>query len=134
MKKKKQKKKDKTVFDKNGVMALSFGALNVADYMTTRKILKGGGEEYNPVANFLMRKNCFGIFKTVATLAGMLAIYGDEKPKIMSKALLGLYGAVVANNIKEIVQHGRETKEDLLKYQEWKESQSKIEEQSAKAQ
>jgi len=46
-----------------------------------------------------------------------------EKTVDMSKALLGLYGAVVANNIKEIVQHGRETEEDLLKYQEWKEAQ-----------
>ena len=122
MKKKKQKKKDKTGFDKNGVMALSFGVLNIADYMTTKKILSSGGEEYNPIAKFFIRKNCFGIFKIAATLAGMLGIYTDEKPKIISKALLGLYGAVVANNIKEIVQHGRETEEDLLKYQEWKES------------
>lgn len=132
--KKKSQKKEKTGFDKNGVMALSFGALNVADYMTTKKILRSGGEEYNPIANFFIRKNCFGIFKTAATLAGMLTIYMDEKPKIISKALLGLYGAVVANNIKEIVQHGRETKEDLLKYQERKEAQSKIEEQPAEAQ
>jgi hypothetical protein len=116
------KKEDKTGFDKNWVTALSFGALNVADYMTTKKILSSGGEELNLIADFLMRKKCFGIFKIATTLAGMFVIYVDEKPKIMSKALLGLYGAVVANNIKEIVQHGRETEDDLLKYQEWKES------------
>jgi hypothetical protein len=103
------KKKENTGFDKNGLMALSFGALNVADYMTTRKILNSGGEEYNPIADFFIRKKCFGIFKIAATLAGMLAIYGDEKPKVVSKALLGLYGFVVAHNVKEIVQHGRET-------------------------
>ena len=89
-------------------MALSFGALNIADYMTTRKILNSGGEEYNPIADFFIRKNCFGIFKVVTTLAGMFAIYGDEQPKIVSKALLGLYGVVVANNVKEIVKHGKE--------------------------
>lgn len=101
-----------TVLDKNGVMALSFGALNIADYMTTKRILNTGGEELNPVANSLIRKNCFGIFKIATTMAGMLSIYVEEKPKIVSKALLGLYGFVVAHNIKEIVQHERETRKN----------------------
>jgi len=105
-----KKKKEKTGFDKNGVMALSFGALNVADYITTKKILNTGGEELNPIADFLMRKKCFGIFKIATTLTGMLAIYAEVMPKAMSKAMLGLYGFVVANNMKEIVQHRRETK------------------------
>jgi hypothetical protein len=82
--------------------------------MTTKKILNSGGEEYNPIADFFIRKKCFGIFKIAATLAGMLAIYGDEKPNIMSKTMLGLYGVVVAHNVKEIVQHGRETEQDFL--------------------
>jgi hypothetical protein len=133
MKKKSQTKKEKQGFDKNGVMALSYGVLNIADYVTTRKILSSGGEELNPIADFLMRNKCFGIFKIASTLAGMLTIYADVMPKAMSKTLLGLYGAVVANNIKEIVQHGRETEEDLLKYQKWKESQSRKEEQPVKA-
>jgi len=67
-------------------MALSFGALSIADYVTTKKILNTGGEELNPIANFFIKRNCFGIFKTAATLAGMLAIYGDEKPNIMSNS------------------------------------------------
>lgn len=104
-----KKKKEKTGFDKNGIMALSFGALNIADYVTTKKILNSGGDEYNPVVRFLMRKNCFGIFKTATTLTGMLAIYADVMPKAMSKAILGLHSFVVANNMKEIVQHRRET-------------------------
>ncbi len=102
--KKNYAKKRKIKIDKDGVMALSFGALNLADYLTTRRILNTGGEELNPMANFLIRKNCFGIFKAVSTLAGMAAIYADE-PKITSKVLLGIYGAVVAHNIKEIVLH-----------------------------
>jgi len=110
LKKRNQKKKEKNGFDYNGVMAFSYGALNIADYVTTKKILNSGGEELNPIANFLMRINCFGIFKTAATLAGMMAIYAEEKPNIMSKALLGLYGVVVAHNVKEIAQHRRETK------------------------
>ena len=102
--------KRKSRIGKDEIMVLSFGALNLADYLTTRRILNTGGEELNPIANFLIRKNCFGIFKAVSTLAGMAAIYADETPKIMSKALLGFYGVVVAHNIKEIVQHERELK------------------------
>jgi hypothetical protein len=111
---KKKQNKEKMLLDKNGVMALSFGALNIADYMTTKRIVNTGGEELNPVVNFLMRKNCFGIFKIATTLTGMLTIYVEEKPKIMSKALLGLYGFVVANNIKEIVRHEWEENIKLL--------------------
>ena len=103
-------KKRKSGLDKNGVMALSFGALNIADYLTTKRILNTGGEELNPVANFFIWKKCFGIVKIVTTLAGMLSIYTEEKPKIVSKVMLGLYGVVAAHNIKEIVQYERESK------------------------
>lgn len=98
--------------DKDAAMALSYGALNLADYLTTRRILNTGGEELNPVADFLMRKKCFGVFKTVATLAGMAAIYNDEKPKVLSKALLGFYGFMVGHNVKEIVQHEWEVRKE----------------------
>ena len=109
------KKKEINEYCNNGAMALLFGALNIADYATTKKILNSGGEEYNPIADFFIRKNCFGIFKTAATLAGMLAIYVDKKPKITSKALLGLYGVVVAHNIKEIVQHKKRCEQPKVK-------------------
>jgi len=103
-------KKRKLTIDKNAVMALSFGALNLVDYLTTRRILNTGGEEYNPIANFLIREKCFGVFKIISTLAGMVAIYTEDEPKTAGKALLGLYGFVVAHNVKEIVQHEIETK------------------------
>ena len=108
--KKKNQKKEKAGSGKNGVMALSFGALNIADYLTTKIILNSGGGEYNPVVNFFIKRNCFGIFKIATTLTGMLAIYAEEKPRVVSKALLGIYGVVVAHNMKEIVQQRRETK------------------------
>jgi len=108
--KKKKLNKGDAVIDKNGVMALSFGALNLADYMTTKRILNTGGEELNPIVDFLIRKKCFGAFKIAATLTGMVGIYTEEEPNIMSKALLGFYGVIVANNIKEIVQYEREIK------------------------
>ena len=91
--------------NKNEVMALSFGALNLADYLTTRRILNTGGEELNPIANFLIRKKCLGAVKTLTTLGGMLGLYVEEKPKTVGMASLVVYGAIVAHNIKEIVQH-----------------------------
>ena len=87
-------------------MALSFGDLNLADYFTTRRILNTGGEELNPITNFLLRKNGFGIFKTILTLAGMAAIYmEDNEPRIVGKALLVFYAFIVTHNITGIVLH-----------------------------
>lgn len=98
-------KKKISKINKNSVMAFSFGVLNLADYLTTRRILNTGGEELNPIVNFLIRKKCFGIFKTISTLAGMAAIYGEDRSRIADKALLGFYTFIVGNNIKEIVLH-----------------------------
>ncbi|OQC35720.1 MAG: hypothetical protein BWX63_02282 [Bacteroidetes bacterium ADurb.Bin041] len=98
-------KKNKFNIGQDEIMALSFGALNLADYLTTKRILNTGGEELNPVVDFLIKKKCFGIFKIVSTAAGMVLISIEEKPKAMSKALLGLYGLVVANNVKEILKY-----------------------------
>jgi len=106
--KKNYAKKRKSQIGKDEIMALSFVALNLADYLTTKRIMNTGGEELNPIVDFLIRKKCFGIFKIASTLAGMAAMYADDKPKITSKVLLGFYGFVVAHNIKEIVQHERE--------------------------
>jgi hypothetical protein len=92
------------------IMALSFGALNLADYLTTRRILSTGGEELNPIADFLIMKKCFGIFKLASTLAGMASVYVEDKPKTVSMTLLGFYGFVVAHNLKEVVQHEKEIK------------------------
>lgn len=103
----------------NMAMALAFGALNVADYMTTRRILNTGGEEVNPIAAFFIRKNCFGAFKAAVTLTGMLTIYEGDDPKIAGKVLLGFYGFVVAHNVREILRHEiEELKTDARIYDE----------------
>ena len=78
-----------------------------------RRILNTGGEELNPIADFLIRKKCFGISKIVATLGGMFVIYEEEEPSVVSKVLLGFYGYLVAHNIREIVRHEREIKGEV---------------------
>jgi len=103
-------KNSEKIFNKSSIMALTFGALNVADYVTTKKILKTGGKELNPIVNFFIKKKCFGIVKIITTLFCMGMIYKEEDPKNTSKILVGLYSAIVSNNIKEIIQHKKEIK------------------------
>ncbi len=38
-----------------------------------------GRGDYNPICDFFIRKKCFGIFKTVTALTGMLSAYAEEK-------------------------------------------------------
>jgi len=110
---KKLTEKAKPAMGKHSIMALSFGVLNLADYMTTSKILKGGGEELNPIANFLMKRNLWGITKIVATTMGMHSIYKDKDISVFSKAMVGLYGIMVAHNLKEIVRHAKYSKKTI---------------------
>ena len=89
---------------KNKGAALTFAALNVADYITTKKILKDGGEELNPIVRFFIKKKCFGLLKFVTTLLGIATICNDEKPKISTKTLLTMYSLVVSSNVNQIIQ------------------------------
>ena len=103
--KKKRTGEKRNKIDKNVALALTFGALNIADYLTTKRILKNGGVELNPFVNFLIKHKCFGVYKTFSTLAGAFSILIEEKPKKMTKLLILIYSFVVAHNIKEIVKY-----------------------------
>ena len=89
--------------NKEAASAISFAILNTADYLTTKKLLKDGGKELNPIVNFFIKKKCFGILKIVSTIIGMATIYYDQKPKVTTKTLLSLYGFVVSSNINQII-------------------------------
>ena len=90
---------------KNVAGALTYDVLNIADYTTTKYILKTGGHEVNPIVRFLIKKKCFGLFKIFATLAGMTMIYHEEKPQTTGKIINSVYGAVVANNVSQILKY-----------------------------
>jgi len=105
MTQKKLTKKNNPTIGKNAVMALSFGALNLADYMTTKYILNSGGEELNPIARFLMKRNLWGFSKIVTATVGMLLAYQDKNVGITTKLMVGSYGYLVGHNLKEIVTH-----------------------------
>jgi Na+/serine symporter len=88
-------------------MALSFAILNTADYLTTKKLLKDGGEELNPIVRFFIKKKCFGLLKIVTTILGVATIYRDAKPKAATKTLISIYGLVVSSNINQIIQYNK---------------------------
>lgn len=90
---------------KNSVGALTYGMLNIADYATTKYILKTGGHEVNPIVRFLIKKKCFGIFKIFTTILGMSMIYHEDPPQTSGKIINSLYGAVVTNNVSQIMKH-----------------------------
>jgi len=91
-------------------MATSYGILNLIDYITTKRILKDGGEECNPIVDFLIKKNCFGAVKIASTLIGMYVIYNEKSPKFVSRSLLTVCSIVVANNVTEILKYKEEIK------------------------
>ena len=89
------------------VMAISFVVLNTADYLTTKKLLKDGGQELNPVAKFFIKKKCFGLLKIVTSILGVVAIYHDKETKTSTKTLLSVYGLAVSSNINQIIQQNK---------------------------
>lgn len=94
--------------NENKIMATSFAGLSLADYLTTKKIIKDGGVEYNPIARFFIKKKLFGVFKFIATTIGVIGICCDSKDSKLSKFLLGLYGLVVTNNVTQIIKHRKD--------------------------
>lgn len=89
---------------KNESLSILYGILNLLDYLTTKKILKNGGYEKNPIANFLIKKKIFGVSKTISTAMGMTSIYSDDEQSNITKGLIGIYGLVVFNNLIQILK------------------------------
>ena len=87
------------------VLLMLFAALNLADFILTRKILDAGGRELNPIVNALMKK--IGVVPALVVMkAGAVAIvilvyveYGFDWWWIA--AIDVGYALVVANNWKE---------------------------------
>lgn len=86
------------------IEAAIYGLLNIADYVTTKEILKNGGEELNPIARFLMKYKCFGIVKCFSTIATIGMMAEEDSSKSVNRSLIGLYSFVVLNNINVILR------------------------------
>lgn len=90
-----------------GPFLLLIVLLNTADYFTTRKILKAGGIELNPVVKWIIAKKLFGVFKAVSTLfiVSIVWYYCARHATIMliaSIVICIIYIAVVINNVRQL--------------------------------
>ena len=80
------------------ILLAVFGALQIADVMTTQRVLAGGGWEANPLGVFAMsRLGTYWPVPKLALMAACLVLMFRWKPKHVAP-LVGLMGVVVANN------------------------------------
>ena len=86
------------------LLALLFIILNILDITTTRKVLRNGGFEANPIARLLMRFHLFipvKIGMIIIILLLMVAL--DENTGItLGMIVCGIYGFIVWNNFQAI--------------------------------
>lgn len=85
------------------VLAAAYGLLNLADYLTTKKILKNGGRELNPIVRFLIKHNCFGAAKILTSASVMSSMCNENSDQSTNRGLVGFYTLIVANNLAQII-------------------------------
>jgi len=70
--------------------------LGILDYLTTRKILKNGGVELNPVMKWCIEKNLFIPVKAMFTLfvAGLIYSFGKNNHVVAIAGLVIVAGYV----------------------------------------
>jgi hypothetical protein len=86
------------------LLSTLFIILNILDITTTRKVLRDGGYEANPIARLLMRFHLFlpakiGMVIIILLIMAML----DENTGItLGIICCGIYGIIVWNNFRTI--------------------------------
>ncbi len=84
------------------LLAMLFIILNILDVTTTRKVLKNGGYEANPIARLLMRFHLFLPAKIIMVLV-ILLIMADEETGIKTGIICcGIYIFIVWNNCRTL--------------------------------
>ncbi|KAF0155439.1 MAG: hypothetical protein FD159_2173 [Syntrophaceae bacterium] len=85
------------------LLAIIFIILNILDITTTRKILRNGGYEANPLARFLMRIHLFIQAKILMVVIVFLMTISNESTGIPVGILCcGIYFFIVLNNLRTI--------------------------------
>ena len=86
------------------LLAMLFIILNILDVTTTRKVLKNGGYEANPIARLLMRFHLFLPAKVIMVLLILLIIImADEETGIKTGIICcGIYIFIVWNNFRTL--------------------------------
>jgi hypothetical protein len=84
------------------LLAILFIILNVLDITTTRKVLKNGGYEANPIARLLMRFHLFIPAKIIMVLLILLIMLMAEEETGITTGIIccGIYIFIVLNNLR----------------------------------
>jgi hypothetical protein len=86
------------------LLALLFIILNILDITATRKVLRNGGYEANPIAKLLMKFHLFIPVKIIMVLVILLIMIMAEEGIGIKTGLIccGIYGFIVWNNFRTI--------------------------------
>ena len=93
------------------LLAIIFVILNILDITTTRKVLRDGGYEANPIARLLMRFHLFIPAKIIMIIIvlSMMIVFDENAGTTLGFIVCGIYGFIVWNNFRTI----RLQREDL---------------------
>ena len=86
------------------LLAIIFIILNILDITTTRKVLRNGGYEANPIAKLLMRFHLFipGKVGMVIIILWMMAASDTDTGMTLGIICCGMYALVVWKNFRTI--------------------------------
>ncbi|MDP2862581.1 MAG: DUF5658 family protein [Desulfobacterales bacterium] len=86
------------------LLAMLFIILNILDITTTRRVLRNGGYEANPIARLLMRFHLFLPAKIIMVLLIlMIMILAEEESGIKTGIICcGIYDFIVWNSYRTI--------------------------------
>jgi len=78
--------------------------LNILDYLTTRKILKNGGVELNPIMKWCIEKNLFMPVKSILTLfvVGLIYFFRNNYVVIAGLVIVVGYVWIVWHNWRQL--------------------------------
>ena len=86
------------------LLAIIFVILNILDITTTRKVLRDGGYEANPIANLLMRFHLFIPAKIIMIIIvlSMMTVLDENTSITLGIIVCGIYGFIVWNNFRTV--------------------------------
>ena len=86
------------------LLATLFIIMNILDITTTRKVLRNGGYEANPIVRLLMRVHLFIPAKIIMILFILMTMIMTEGETGIMTGLIccGIYGFIVLNNYRTI--------------------------------
>jgi len=88
------------------LLAVLFIILNILDVTTTRKVLRDGGYEANPIVRFLIRLHLFIPAKIIMViLIIVIMAFSDRGTGIYTGIICcGIYSFIVWNNLRSITR------------------------------